>query len=152
MIRNRFSWVVFVSVILLLTQCNHTSNNEHLDNLSAANIETIQKSDSLQFQQVKTYLHSIGKHERLSASAIAGDTSLMIDYYSVEIADWTATSDHTNRIYFSTNAIQYGNILWEDSLSTELHNYSIESGVDTPSNAQQTIEKLYQQLIEQSVK
>jgi hypothetical protein len=107
--------------------------------------------DSIHFQIVKQYIKSIGEHERVSASAIAGDTNWMVEYYSISRGDWKITIDHTKRIYFSFKSYSHGNILLEDnSVHVEPYYIGPREDIDTLIDIVFPITTLYNTLVQES--
>ena len=88
------------------------------------------KSDS--FNKVKAYIRHKGKHERVSVSSVQGDTSMMVDYYSIQNENWKLTIDHSNRIYVDFKGIHLGNLfLDEDSVYVEPYHMKMDKELDT---------------------
>jgi len=122
-------------------------------NSSKFDKDQIQFTDSVHFQMVKQYIEETGKHHRLSASAVAGDTNLMVDYYSILREGWEITKDHHSRIYFSYDSYSYGSIFLEnDSVHVEPYYVGPRKGIDTLGEIIQPITKLYNELIDEAGK
>ncbi len=109
----------------------------------------IEFTDAFHFQMVKQFIEKIGKHDRVSASAMIGDTSLMIDYYSIEKEGWNITKDHHTRIYFSYASHSYGSVFLEhDSVHVEPYYLGPKDDIDTLIEIILPITKLYNELVE----
>lgn len=113
----------------------------------------IEFTDSIHFNLVKKYIEKNGKHRRMSASSVAGDTSLMIDYYSISKEGWEITKDHHSRIYFSYNSHSFGNVFLEfDSAYVEPYYLGSIEVIDTLTEIRVPISKLYNELVHQALK
>ncbi|MFT6443010.1 MAG: hypothetical protein ACJASQ_001114 [Crocinitomicaceae bacterium] len=112
---------------------------------------TIAFTDSIHFKKVKLYIQNNGKHDRVSVSAIAGDTDMMVDYYSIVREDWKITKDHHTRIYFSYDSYSYGNVfLVKDSVHVEPYYIGPKEDIDTLNEIIRPITKLYNALVNEA--
>lgn len=134
-------------LVLLIFSCN--SNQLKIQNVTNQDEYTYRNSkDSLSFYQLKKHIQNNGKHERVSVSSIANDTSLMVDYYSMLKNDWEVTIDHSNRIYFSRDKVHYGNvILRDDSVFVEPYYLGPKENIDTVNEIIKPINEVYKSLI-----
>jgi hypothetical protein len=113
----------------------------------------IEFTDSIHFQKVKQYIEKNGKHDRVSISSVPGDTSMMVDYYSIISEGWKITKDHHTRIYFSYESYSYGNVfLVHDSVHVEPYYIGPRENIDTLNEIRRPIVKLYNSLVNEVLK
>lgn len=109
--------------------------------------------DSAHFEMIKFYIEKTGVHERISISAIAGDTSLLVDYYTIKRGEWEITKDSHSRIYFSQEDCSYGNVfLLQDAVYVEPYYTGPEENIDTLNEIILPIKGLYNQLRKEALK
>ena len=81
--------------------------------------------DPSYFPLVKEYIISTGDSITLDVSG-RENGGMMLTYYFIKDGNWKLTVDHTNRIYFSVNEVQFGNILKEINVSTQKETIVVE--------------------------
>lgn len=134
-------------LLLSIFSCNGSQLKIH-NEVNHDEIAYQNPNDSLPFYKVKKHIQKNGKHERVSVSSIASDTSLMVDYYSIISDNWEITIDHTNRIYFSKDKVHYGNvILQSDSVFVEPYYLGPKESIDTLNEIIKPINEVYISLI-----
>lgn len=133
--------LIFAGLTIGCENANSQSDHHHMQS-------EIEFKDSIHFHLAQHYIATNGKHERLSMSAIVGDTSLMVDYFTLTRNGWEIIKDHSNRIYFSFNAISYGNILLDvDSVRVETNYLGPNIEIDLTRDVVWPIIKMYNELL-----
>lgn len=140
--------ISFLSFLLLSIFSSNGSQLKIHNALNQGEFKSRNHNDSLTFYNIKKHIQKNGKHERVSVSSIANDTSLMVDYYSIISDNWEITIDHTNRIYFSKDKVHYGNvILQSDSVFVEPYYLGLDKNIDTLNEIIKPINNVYKGLI-----
>lgn len=155
-----FSLVLFLFVVFF--GCGNDNLKTNVLNSGVVGLNSIKPNiepdepyiefvDSTHFQKVKQYIQKIGNHDRISISAILGDTSMMIDYYSIKKEGWKITKDNHTRLYFSYNNYSYGNVfLVQDSVHVEPYYTGPKNDIDTLNEIVLPITKLYNTLVNEA--
>ncbi|MEZ4937418.1 MAG: hypothetical protein R2799_07475 [Crocinitomicaceae bacterium] len=118
------------------------------DKNASSTSESVDPFHSEAFTKVHQYIRETGLHKRVSVSAIAGDTSKMVDYYSIEKDKFKLTVDHSKRIYIEYNGNHIGNLyLDQDSVYVEPYHMKMGEDMDTLTDIIDPIWALYEMLI-----
>jgi hypothetical protein len=142
-----------VDPILVMQDSTKIASPDSIKSTLEGDEISIMFTDAIHFQKVKQYLEEVGKHDSVSISALAGDTSMMVDYYSIDRKGWNITKDHHTRIYFSYDSHSYGSIfLVDDSVHVEPYYIGPKETIDTLHEIIQPITKLYNTLVNEARK
>lgn len=121
---------IFIVLLIALTaSCSgHEMKLSHEDTVYVSgsdlhkSIDEIDLTDTTHFWTVKNYIEKFGKSEKVNASSIVTQESI-VTYYVIWLDSTKVSTDHSNRLYMSVDSLHYGNIVLENNIVTPEINY-----------------------------
>ena|SRR5690554_1316549 len=110
-------------------------------------INEIDLTDTTHFWAVKNYIEKFGKTEKVNASSIVSQESI-VTYYVLWLDSTKVSTDHSNRLYMSVDSLHYGNIILENNIVTPEINYGIpDKNPESTKEKKLYVMEIYKKLI-----